>query len=218
MCPTSYERSSDFPTRAPICKSLMPARLKERTRTPAGELLVPGFAASTRSDMISGHVFGRQEPLKHQSARRSHLAGPSLVHGFDRPGPLVSVQRSPRRIRVWGLRGRLPPGCLGRTVVPGRWRHFQLDHVTSVSLGPSTGASRAARGEHDRPVGEQGVLEVVHIPNWLSHTDFDPSVLSVLLDDPAIALWANEASASYRISPLEALAVLGCALLVEEPG
>jgi hypothetical protein len=67
-------------------------------------------------------------------------------------------------------------------------------------------------------VGEQGVLEVVHIPNWLSHTDFDPSVLSVLLDDPAIALWANEASASYRISPLEALAVLGCALLVEEPG
>jgi hypothetical protein len=38
---------------------------------------------------------------------------------------------------------------------------------------------------------------------------------SVLLDDPEIALWANETCSRYRISCLEALSVLAHALVVD---
>jgi hypothetical protein len=36
-----------------------------------------------------------------------------------------------------------------------------------------------------------------------------------LLDDPAIALWAAEASAKYRVSALGAIGLLAHALLVD---
>ena len=41
----------------------------------------------------------------------------------------------------------------------------------------------------------------------------DVSKLSVLFDDPAMALWANETGSRYRISCLDALGALASALL-----
>ena len=41
------------------------------------------------------------------------------------------------------------------------------------------------------------------------------SAFSVLLDDPEIALWANETGLRCRISSLEALGILAGALLID---
>jgi hypothetical protein len=41
-----------------------------------------------------------------------------------------------------------------------------------------------------------------------------PTSLAVLLDDPAIALWASEAAARYHVTSLDALGLLAQALLV----
>ena len=46
-------------------------------------------------------------------------------------------------------------------------------------------------------------------------TQIDVTMFAGLLDDPAIALWAAEASANYRVSALGAIGLLAHALLVD---
>ena len=46
-------------------------------------------------------------------------------------------------------------------------------------------------------------------------TQIDVTMFAGLLDDPAIALWAAEASAKYRVSALGAIGLLAHALLVD---
>ena len=46
-------------------------------------------------------------------------------------------------------------------------------------------------------------------------TQIDVTMFAGLLDDPAIALWAAEASAKYQVSALGAIGLLAHALLVD---
>ena len=72
----------------------------------------------------------------------------------------------------------------------------QLDSVASLPRGYS---DRSRRGGG----------------NSKETTQIDVTMFAGLLDDPAIALWAAEASAKYRVSALGAIGLLAHAILVD---
>jgi len=83
-----------------------------------------------------------------------------------------------------------------------------------AELGIVTGAIHDACG-HAYGVNQPSSLQTASPAHGQQQSRVDALGFSVLLDDPEIALWANETCSRYRISCLEALSVLAHALVVD---